>query len=126
MTPSRISLATENQLQTLPFLLISLHATITSVYHQDFWREVRKEEKDGWRDCNHQSLHQGRKRGGEVGTVNISPQAFSGAKGMMKAVSRSETADQGGYGDGIFHLSTNPYSGGPEQAAHRTGCMHGV
>ena len=36
VSPSRISLATENQLQTLPFLLISLHATITNVYRQDF------------------------------------------------------------------------------------------
>ena len=48
VSPSRINLATENQLRSLPFLLISLHATITNVYCQDFWREVWKEEKDGW------------------------------------------------------------------------------
>ena len=51
---------------------------------------------------------------------------FSGAKAMMKIGSRSETADEGGYDDGTFHPSTNPYSGCPEQGANRTGCMHGV
>lgn len=103
VSPSRISLATENQLQSLPFLLISLHATITNVYRQ---------AKKGRRDQ-------------EAGTVNISPQAFSSAK-AMKARSRSETADEGDYDDGTFHPSTNPYSGGPEQAAHRIRCMNGV
>jgi hypothetical protein len=48
------------------------------------------------------------------------------AQAMMKARSRPETADEGGYDDGTFHPSANPYSGGPEQAVHRVGCMHGV
>lgn len=126
VSPSRISLATENQLRTLPFLPISLHATITNVCCQDFWREVRKEEKDGWRELQPLVIASRSKKGRtdqEAGTVNIS---LSSAKAMMKAGSRSETADEGGHNDGTFHPSTNPYSGGPEQAAHRIGYMHGV
>jgi hypothetical protein len=125
VSPSRISIATENQLRTLPFLLISLHATITNVCRQDYWREVRKEEKDGWRELQPLIIASRSKKGRrdqEAGTVNISPQALSSAK----ARSRSETSDERGYDDGTFHPSTNPYSGGPEQAAHRIGCMHGV
>lgn len=53
VSPSRISLATENQLRALPFLLISVHATITNVYCQDFRREARKKKRMDGENCNH-------------------------------------------------------------------------
>lgn len=75
-----------------------------------------KEERVDGRNFNHWSSHQDKKgrEDQETETVNISPQAFSGAKAMMKAGNRSETAHEGGYDNGTFHPSTNPYIGGPE------------
>jgi hypothetical protein len=126
--PSRISLATENQLRTLLFLLISLYATITNVYCQDFWREVRKEEKAGWvriATISHRikiEKEEERPRGrySQYFTAGVQ------CKGRDEGKEPVRDCRWGGYDDGNFHPSTNPHSGGPEGAAHLIGCMHGV